>query len=101
MIISHQLTLISPTSGGRSVGIVRSRTKAAEFVLLNLLQRLLLKVQLLFFKLLPHPLPLKLLLKRLIRLLPLLQAVPPSSLALRGLQIAVFLGSVPTISALD
>ena len=27
----QKLALISPTSGGRSVGIVRSRTKAAEF----------------------------------------------------------------------
>ena len=29
----QKLALTSPTSGGRSVGIVRSRTKATEFVL--------------------------------------------------------------------
>jgi len=28
----QKLTLTSPTGGGRSVGIVRSRTKATEFV---------------------------------------------------------------------
>jgi hypothetical protein len=36
-IIQHsvhwQLALTSPTAGGRSVGIVRSRTKATEFSL--------------------------------------------------------------------
>jgi hypothetical protein len=31
--------LISPTSGGRSVGIVRSRTKATEFSLVQLLSQ--------------------------------------------------------------
>jgi hypothetical protein len=30
----QKLTLTSPTSGGRSVGIVRSRTKATELLLL-------------------------------------------------------------------
>jgi hypothetical protein len=30
--IRKTLALISPTSGGRSVGIVRSRTQATEFV---------------------------------------------------------------------
>jgi hypothetical protein len=30
-LYSQKLVLISPTSGGRSVGIVRSRTKATEF----------------------------------------------------------------------
>jgi hypothetical protein len=30
----QKLALISPTSGGRSVGIVRSRTKAAESVII-------------------------------------------------------------------
>jgi hypothetical protein len=30
----HKLTLTSPTSGGRSVGVVRSRTQATEFVLI-------------------------------------------------------------------
>jgi hypothetical protein len=30
--IRKNLSLISPTSGGRSVGIVRSRTKAAELL---------------------------------------------------------------------
>jgi hypothetical protein len=30
----HKLALTSPTSDGRSVGIVRSRTRAAEFVCL-------------------------------------------------------------------
>jgi hypothetical protein len=29
------LALISPTSGGRSVGIVRSRTQATEFFIIN------------------------------------------------------------------
>jgi hypothetical protein len=29
----QKLELISPTSGGRSVGIVRSRTRATEFLL--------------------------------------------------------------------
>jgi hypothetical protein len=33
----QKLALTSPTSGGRSVGIVRSRTKATEFVFLLLL----------------------------------------------------------------
>jgi len=28
----QKLALISPTGGGRSVGIVRSRTKATEFI---------------------------------------------------------------------
>jgi hypothetical protein len=28
----HKLAIISPTSGGRSVGIVRSRTQAMEFI---------------------------------------------------------------------
>jgi hypothetical protein len=32
-ILSAKLALTSPTSGGRSAGIVRSRTKATEFVL--------------------------------------------------------------------
>jgi hypothetical protein len=31
-ISAKKLALTSPTSGGRSVGIVRSRTKATEFV---------------------------------------------------------------------
>jgi hypothetical protein len=31
----QKLTLTSPTRGGRSVGIVRSRTKATELVKLN------------------------------------------------------------------
>jgi hypothetical protein len=38
----QKLALTSPTSGGRSVGIVRSRTKATELVLLLLLLLLLL-----------------------------------------------------------
>jgi hypothetical protein len=32
----QKLALISPTSGGRSVGIVRSRTKVTEFVSVGL-----------------------------------------------------------------
>ena len=35
---SQNLALTSPTGGGRSVGIVRSRTKATEFIL-SLLDR--------------------------------------------------------------
>jgi hypothetical protein len=31
-LCTRKLTLTSPTSGGRSVGIVRSRPKATEFV---------------------------------------------------------------------
>jgi hypothetical protein len=31
ILFPQKLTLTSPTSGGRSVGIVRSRTKATEF----------------------------------------------------------------------
>jgi hypothetical protein len=31
----QKLALISPTSGGRSVGIVRSRTKATEFLVFS------------------------------------------------------------------
>jgi len=31
IIIIQKLALTSPTGGGRSVGIVRSRTKATEF----------------------------------------------------------------------
>ena len=31
----QKLALTSPTGGGRSVGIVRSRTKATEFVLIG------------------------------------------------------------------
>jgi hypothetical protein len=31
----HKLALTSPTSGGRSVGIVRSRTRATEFSFLH------------------------------------------------------------------
>ena len=31
----QKLALTSPTGGGRSVGIVRSRTKAAEFSLVS------------------------------------------------------------------
>jgi hypothetical protein len=34
--ILSKLTLTSPTSGGRSVGIFRSRTKATEFVVLSI-----------------------------------------------------------------
>jgi len=37
----QKLALTSPTGGGRSVGIVRSRTKATEFSLLLLLLLLL------------------------------------------------------------
>jgi hypothetical protein len=37
----HKLALNSPTSGGRSVGIVRSRTQATEFSLVLLIQSLL------------------------------------------------------------
>jgi hypothetical protein len=39
--IRKTLALTSPTSGGRSVGIVRSRTKAMELLLLLLLLLLL------------------------------------------------------------
>jgi len=34
----QKLALTSPTGGGRSVGIVRSRTKATEFFLLRILR---------------------------------------------------------------
>jgi hypothetical protein len=37
LLYQQKLTLTSPTSGGRSVGIVRSRTKATELLLLLLL----------------------------------------------------------------
>ena len=33
----QKLALTSPTGGGRSVGIVRSRTKATEFFYMNVL----------------------------------------------------------------
>ena len=33
----QKLALTSPTGGGRSVGIVRSRTKATELVMVNML----------------------------------------------------------------
>jgi len=33
----QKLELTSPTGGGRSVGIVRSRTKATDFFLITLL----------------------------------------------------------------
>ena len=33
----QKLALTSPTGGGRSVGIVRSRTKATEFIIITLL----------------------------------------------------------------
>jgi hypothetical protein len=36
VLYPQKLALISPTSGGRSVGIVRSRTKATELLLLLL-----------------------------------------------------------------
>jgi hypothetical protein len=35
-LYSEKLALTSPTSGGRSVGIVRSRTQATELVILML-----------------------------------------------------------------
>jgi hypothetical protein len=31
----HKLAITSPTSGGRSVGIVRSRTQTMEFLCIN------------------------------------------------------------------
>jgi hypothetical protein len=34
-LYKQRLTLTSPTSGGRSVGIIRSRTQATEFSLLK------------------------------------------------------------------
>ena len=34
IIIIQKLALTSPTGGGRSVGIVRSRTKATEFIII-------------------------------------------------------------------
>jgi hypothetical protein len=32
----HKLAITSPTSGGRSVGIVRSRTQTMEFFFINI-----------------------------------------------------------------
>jgi hypothetical protein len=46
----QKLALTSPTSGGRSVGIVRSRTKATEFVLLILLAYQVLSCAYVFFR---------------------------------------------------
>jgi len=41
-LYSQKLALTSPTGGGRSVGIVRSRTKATEFFfLLKLVSKIL------------------------------------------------------------
>jgi hypothetical protein len=45
----QKLALTSPTSGGHSVGIVRSRTKATEFVYLLLLLLLLVVVVVMCF----------------------------------------------------
>jgi hypothetical protein len=38
-LLSAKLALISPTSGGRSIGIIRSQAKATEFVLFYLPER--------------------------------------------------------------
>ena len=45
----QKLALTSPTGGGRSVGIVRSRTKATEFVLAIMLYCTFRRVSLLSF----------------------------------------------------
>jgi len=37
-LYQQKLALTSPTGGGRSVGIVRSRTKATEFSLVGILK---------------------------------------------------------------
>jgi hypothetical protein len=38
-LLSHKLAITSPTSGGRSVGIVRSRTQTLEFFFFKKLHR--------------------------------------------------------------
>ena len=38
--MSQMLALTSPTGGGRSVGIVRSQTKATEFFLCRVVQKM-------------------------------------------------------------
>jgi hypothetical protein len=43
-LYQQKLALTSPTGGGRSVGMVRSRTKATEFVCLMMVMTMLKKM---------------------------------------------------------